>query len=208
VTRQRRSPRIGAASSYATSQTLLDRVKDQDQDAWTRLVYLYSPLVYHICKRYGVTGANADDVAQEVFPAVAAGISQHLSECNKDRSTFRSWLAGITKHKLADWHRQQERQPQAAGGSHAYARLKDSPEPEVPADCDDPSVTHSICHRALQLIRAEFEPQTWQAFWRTAVDGQSAVAIAAELTMSEAAVRKAKSRVLHRLKLEIGDLAK
>ena len=64
-----------------------------------------------------------------------------------------------------------------------------------------------MCHRALELLRGEFAAQTWQAFWRTAVDGQSAPAIAAELNMSPAAVRKAKSRVLHRLKEELGELA-
>jgi RNA polymerase sigma-70 factor (ECF subfamily) len=58
----------------------------------------------------------------------------------------------------------------------------------------------------LHLLREEFEPQTWQAFWRTAVDGQPATAVAVELGMSAAAIRKAKSRILHRLRLELGDL--
>jgi RNA polymerase sigma-70 factor (ECF subfamily) len=46
-----------------------------------------------------------------------------------------------------------------------------------------------------------------RAFWRTAVDGQSAAETAAELGMSVPAVRMAKSRVLHRLRQEMGDLS-
>ena len=60
--------------------------------------------------------------------------------------------------------------------------------------------------RALDLIRGEFEERTWAAFWRTAVEGRAAKDVAAELTMSPGAVRVAKSRVLHRLRQELGDL--
>jgi RNA polymerase sigma-70 factor (ECF subfamily) len=59
--------------------------------------------------------------------------------------------------------------------------------------------------RALELIRAEFQERTWRAFWRVVVEGQSPQVIAQELNMSPGAVRVAKSRVLHRLRLELGD---
>ena len=35
--------------------------------------------------------------------------------------------------------------------------------------------------RGVQLIRGEFEERTWEAFWRMAVDGRTAVEVAAEL---------------------------
>jgi RNA polymerase sigma-70 factor (ECF subfamily) len=55
-------------------------------------------------------------------------------------------------------------------------------------------------------VRGEFEPRTWQAFWKTAVDGRPVKDVADELGMSPGAVRVAKSRVLHRLRDELGDL--
>jgi DNA-directed RNA polymerase specialized sigma24 family protein len=60
--------------------------------------------------------------------------------------------------------------------------------------------------RALQLERNDFEPRTWEAFWRAAVEGQRPDLIAADLGAMPAAVRKAKSRVLHRLREELGEL--
>src|SRR5262245_59054250 len=51
-----------------------------------------------------------------------------------------------------------------------------------------------------------FEERTWQAFWRAAVDGQAPAVIAEDLDVTPAAVRKARSRVLHRLRQEVGDL--
>ncbi len=198
--------RSGPSGSYATSQSLLERVRGRDQEAWRRLVYIFTPLVYHVCKRWRVTGADADDMVQDVFQAVAAGIDQYHAARDGTRTPFRSWLGGIIHHKLSDRHRRLSRQPQAEGGSVAYERLQELPEPDAALPAEDLTTTNGVCQRALQLLREEFEPQTWQAFWRTAVDGQSAPAVAAELGMSSAAVRKAKSRVLHRLKVEIGDL--
>jgi RNA polymerase sigma-70 factor (ECF subfamily) len=50
------------------------------------------------------------------------------------------------------------------------------------------------------------EERTWQAFWWAAVEGQAPADIATDLARSPAAVRKARSRVLCRLREEIGDL--
>jgi len=55
-------------------------------------------------------------------------------------------------------------------------------------------------------VRGEFEERTWTAFWQAAVEGQSPADIAEDLGMTPAAIRKAKSRVLHRLRQEVGDL--
>jgi RNA polymerase sigma-70 factor, ECF subfamily len=63
-----------------------------------------------------------------------------------------------------------------------------------------------LFHRALDMIRAEFEPRTWQAFWQTTIDDRAPKDVAADLGMSPGAVRVAKSRVLHRLREELGDL--
>ncbi len=94
------------------------------------------------------------------------------------------------------------------GGSSAHERIAQVPQsPER----DDQSPREeagesALFARALALIRAEFAERTWAAFWGTAVDGREAKDVAAELGMSHGAVRVAKSRVLHRLREELGDL--
>ena len=54
--------------------------------------------------------------------------------------------------------------------------------------------------------RAEFEERTWQAFWRVTVEGQDTAEVAAQLGISANGVRQAKSRVLRRLREELGEL--
>ncbi len=64
-----------------------------------------------------------------------------------------------------------------------------------------------LFRRALQQIAGHFEGQTWQAFWRVVVDGKTAQEVAQELSMQPGTVRVAKSRVLHRLRKELGELS-
>ena len=71
---------------------------------------------------------------------------------------------------------------------------------------DDETTRSELAHRALELMKTDFETQTWTAFIRTAVDGQTAGDVAAELGMSVGAVYVAKSRVLHRLRSELDGL--
>jgi RNA polymerase sigma-70 factor (ECF subfamily) len=74
------------------------------------------------------------------------------------------------------------------------------------ADEGERHVHQQLIHRALELIRAEFTTRTWQAFWRIVVDGQQTIDVAQELSMQPGAVRVAKSRVLRRLRQELGEL--
>ena len=80
------------------------------------------------------------------------------------------------------------------------------PAADLPEDVDAEMEVDGLRWRALELVRSQFEERTWQMFWRTFVDGRSPVDVAAELGVTPAAVRKAKSRVLHRLKEEFAEL--
>jgi RNA polymerase sigma-70 factor (ECF subfamily) len=188
----------------STSLSLLERVRHQDSQAWQRLVYLYTPLVHHWCQSWGLYGPDADDVRQEVFQSVATGLANFRRERAGD--TFRGWLRVITRRKLLDHRQRRERQPIAEGGSTAHQRLEQVAQPEPDEADDPPAEVKRLYHRALELIRSQFEERTWKAFWRCAVDGRSPLEVGAEMDMTPAAVRKAKSRVLQRLKAELGEL--
>jgi RNA polymerase sigma-70 factor (ECF subfamily) len=55
----------------------------------------------------------------------------------------------------------------------------------------------------MRRVRGEVQPATWQAFWRTAVEGHSPREAGEALGMSAGAVYVARSRVLARLKEEV-----
>lgn len=196
----------GSQPSSTTSRSLLERVQSDEPAAWDQLVSLYAPLVYQWCRGWGLREQDATDIFQEVFQAVAV----HIGGFRRQRAgdTFRGWLRTITRNKVHDYFRRRGREPEGVGGSEAQAQLAELPAPQ-PAEDSSLSEQHgerALVARALELIRREFAERTWQAFFRTAIDGRSAPEVAAELSMSAGAVRVAKSRVLQRLREELGDL--
>lgn len=194
-----------ASDADGTSLSLLFKLRANDAAAWDRLVILYAPLVYYWCRKLGLPDQDAADVFQDVFQSVAAKIASFHKDQPGD--TFRGWLRMITHNKVQDHFRRQGRQPQAAGGSEANLQLSQLPFLEdVEESGDDHQAYQQLVQRALELIRLEFTPRTWQAFWRVTVDGQRPVDVAEELQMRPGTVRVAKSRVLQRLRQELGEL--
>jgi RNA polymerase sigma-70 factor (ECF subfamily) len=55
-------------------------------------------------------------------------------------------------------------------------------------------------------VRSEFEERTWQAFWLTVIDDRTPGDVSAALDMKAGTIRQARSRVLRRLREEVGDL--
>jgi len=189
-------------SSSGTSPSLLERVRTDDPAAWERLVGLYSPLVLFWCRRSGLADEDIDDVFQEVFLAVAT----HIADFKKERAgdTFRGWLRTITRSKVIDHFRRRGREPLPLGSG--IGLLADDPsEASASAVPPDQAAEQALFRRGLDLIKGEFEERTWQAFWRTTVDGRQPRDVADELGMSPGAVRVAKCRVLQRLREELGD---
>lgn len=187
----------------STSSSLIERVRSHDQDAWRRLVRLYGPLVAHWLKRASLQSADAADVLQDVFQAVAQGIGRF----RKDRpgDTFRGWLRGITRFKIADHFRRRGTEPAAEGGSDALRWLEQVPASEGDST-DDEGALNQLRLRAFELVEAEFEPQTWQMFWGVAAEGRTAQEVAESFDLTASAVRMAKSRVMRRLRQELEDL--
>ena len=193
----------------STSLSLLQRARKNDPEAWRRIVRLYGPLVHAWCRSAQLQESDLADVFQEVF-AVAA---RRLAAFRRDREgdTFRGWLRVITSNKIRDHFRARAAHPPGVGGSDALRRVADLPAADSPAAPDDDTGSaneevRGLYQRALAFLQETFEPQTWRAFYRTAVDGLPAPEVADELGMTPAAVRKAKSRVLSRLRAEYGDL--
>jgi RNA polymerase sigma-70 factor (ECF subfamily) len=191
--------------SGQTSPTLLQRVRALEPAAWERLAELYGPLIYSWCRRYGLQAPDAADVFQEVFSAVAAAIDRF--EHGASGSTFRGWLWTITRNKICDFYRRRQNEVGGVGGTAAQIQLMEIPDELMDSngDVSSHSAMSSLMHRGLEMVRAQFEPRTWEAFWRVAVEGQTTADVAADMGITANGVRQAKSRVLRRLRAELGD---
>lgn len=185
--------------------SLAVRLQDGSADAWKELVDLYGPLIESWCRRAGLAESARADVCQDILLSVYRAISRF--DPNQPGATFRGWLWTITRNAVLQARRRP--QPSGRGGSTAATRLQQIPDPldcdladEPPSSAND---TASLLTRALDQIRPGVEPQTWNAFWETAVHCRPAPDVAAELGISAASVRQAKSRMLRRLRKQLGD---
>lgn len=199
----------------ATSPSFLNGVRGRDEAAWKRFSRLYGPLVYRWLRQASLSPADAEDVLQEVFVAVAHSIGR--LEFKPGTGSFRRWLRGIAGNKLKQFFQKAADAPRAIGGSGGHRQWANLPAiaDELPSTDGEASARQSeptaipfdeeasLLHRALGLLKSDFEEQTWRAFWRMAVDGRTSVEVAEELGMSKKAVRQAKYRVLRRLRDEL-----
>src|SRR5262249_28898215 len=134
---------------------------------------------------------------------------------HKDRpgDTFRHWLRAITRNKVRDHFRRSARQAQAAGGTDAQihfsqlaAPATDPEEADAVDAHDEEGEVRQLLQGAVEQIRGQVHPQTWQAFWKVVVEGKTPEEVGEELSMRPGTVRVAKSRVLSRLRAELGEL--
>ena len=182
-----------------TRPSLLVRLRDpRDEAAWREFVDLYAPLIYHHARRQGLQDADAVDLSQEVISAVAGAVGR--LDYDPQRGSFRSWLFTVLRRKLSNWRRAQKHRPRGSGDTATHRRLEQCPAAEG-AEADwEADWQERVYVWACEQVRGDVSPATWQAFWRTAIDGQPGKQVAADLGLTVAAVYHARSRVLARLK--------
>ena len=191
---------------YETSLSLLDRLRHSPKnEAWNRLADLYAPMVRVWLRRYDVQDSDANDLVQEVLLTVSREIGSF--EHRGQPGAFRGWLKAILINRLRKFWRARDRRPEARGDSDIDARI---------AQLDDPASEMSqiwnrehdqfVLRQLLTLAEPHFEPNTWKAFCRVALEGAKPDVVAQEMGISLNAVCLAKSRVTRRLRQESAGL--
>jgi RNA polymerase sigma-70 factor (ECF subfamily) len=187
--------------SPLTRPSLLLRIRDgANREAWQQFVGLYAPLVYQFGRKRGLQDADAADLTQLVFGEVARTINR--LDYDPDRGSFRGWLLAVTRNQMYKLLSRGRRDQIPMGGD----LLDDVAAKDVDQAIWDDEYPRRLFRWATEQVRREFEDGTWQAFWRTAVDGKSAKEVGDALAMSVGAVYTAKSRVVSRLRKVIAQV--
>ncbi len=195
----------------STSDSLINQVRRLETEAWRRLSALYGPLVYRWCRQRGWQSDDAADVVQEVFRSVFQSIGQFRGGSEHSAGgSFRGWLWVITRNQLRLKARQGAGRPRAVGGTDMQLQFAECADGATVIEVEEPepdaeATRIRLLHRALELIRGDFNASTWTAFERITLHDHSISEVAAELGLTENAVRQAKFRVLRRLREELND---
>jgi RNA polymerase sigma-70 factor (ECF subfamily) len=189
-----------------TRRSLLLRLRDRDDTrAWEEFVEIYEPLLYRLARGRGLQHADAEEMVQEALVAVASSIERW--DPDPIHGSFRGWLFCIARNVTINFLTRRRPGQQGAGGTSLQLLLEGHPDPDSEAAADfEPQYQREVFHWAVRQIRAEFRPSTWQAFWKTAVDGEPISETAAALGLSIGAVYMARSRVMARIKIRVQEL--
>jgi RNA polymerase sigma factor (sigma-70 family) len=187
-------------NSPSTRVNLIVRLRDPTDDrAWQEFVEIYEPLIHRLARNAGLQQADAEDLAQEVFRAVAAAISRW--EPDPNRGSFRGWLFRIARNLIINLLENRKRNPGGTGDDRVEKLLEQCPmaDSELTALFED-ECQQQLFQWAVKRVQRQFAPSTWQAFWRTAIENQSPDDVAEALGIRVGSVYVYRNRVLLRLK--------
>jgi RNA polymerase sigma-70 factor (ECF subfamily) len=185
---------MGVMHDSGTRRSLLVRLRrdPSDPNAWAELVRHYGPRIHAWCLRWNLQEADAQDVTQDVLLKLAKA----MRDFNYDPSrSFRAWLKTLTNHALSDFLESRQRAAQGSGDSQVIDMLH-----SVEARADlllrlEEEFDRELLEEAMTRVRLRVEPQTWEAFRLTALEGLSGAEAAERIPMQVAQVFVAKRRV-------------
>jgi len=169
---------------------LVTRARNGDRQAWDALVERYAPLIWSICRRHRLDGADADDVGQSVWLQLVDQLDKV-----RDPAALPGWLATTTRRECARVLRT-VRGPHAAGYSLDAETI-----PDEQARMAEQQVLVAERHAALREAFAHLPPCCQQLIAVLIEDPPVPYAeISARLGIPVGSIGPNRSRCLDRLR--------
>jgi RNA polymerase sigma-70 factor (ECF subfamily) len=183
----------------STSESLLVRLRTHtDTDAWSRFVELYTPLLFFWARRTGLTQDDAADLVQDVLTIVFQKLTSWTYRREK---SFRGWLRTVTLNRYREIARRKKLQTEPlADGMQQIA------DPVQLESTWDAEYRQQLVFEAMQTMKNDFAPATWNALQQLVTNDRSAAEIARETGVSVWTIYAARNRLFTRLRRELSDL--
>jgi len=192
-----------ALDASNTSPTLLHEVAavPMDQEAWGRFVNRYRPKISRWVRHWGLQDADIEDVTQSVLTELAARLRRFQYDPAR---SFRGFLKKLVRDAHLDALSARRRM---VGGGSETLRLM------VGLEARDDLVRRledefdlELLEEAQRRVRQRVEPQTWDAFFLTAVQGRAATEVANQLGMRVGTVYQAKCSIIAMIRDKVREL--
>lgn len=187
-----------------TRISLLLRVRDPgDQPAWQEFINIYSPLIHRLARQRGLQEADADDLTQKVLISVAASLEKRPH--NHERAKFRTWLRRIAGNAIID-ALARAKPDRGEGGSDFMNILDQQPDSRTTEEWLEAEYQKQLFLTAAEQIRSEFTAETWDLFWRTAIQSERCEDVAEQTNRRPGSIYAARSRIMKRLRERVAKL--
>jgi RNA polymerase sigma-70 factor (ECF subfamily) len=185
-------------AELATTQLLPYLAAVGNEEAWRAFVARYRPRILRWCRR--LQADDAEEVASRVLHKLVVGLARGVYR-RRAPGTFGHWLRRVVRNEAVDFARQQRTGQPAGDILQCWAdpasvdELADELDEEFRADCER---AEQVCARA----RGRVQPQTWEVFARTYLQGEEVREVARNLGLTLSGVYKARDRVRRLLEEE------
>ena len=199
-------------TSLLTRPSLLFRVREwNDSASWEEFHRLYRRLIYGRARRSGLSHADAEDVAQDVFKRVAETIRDF--DTNPERGAFRGWLMKLTHWRIADKFKSRREfhpptlDPYDSAGA-ATSLVETLPAPPAEEDEWDREWQQHLLAAASERLARQVKPRHFQVFDLYVLQQWPLLRVTKELRVSPASVYVIGHRLKKQLKAEVEKLQK
>ena len=169
---------------------LVTRARNGDTQAWDALVQRHAPLIWSICRRYRLGGADAEDVAQAVWLRLVDQLDKL-----RDPAAIAGWLATTTRRECCRQLRA-ARRPQTA-----WPQLDAETIPDERAGTAEHELLAAERHAALREAFAHLTPRDQQLITILTADPPVPYAeISARLGIPVGSIGPSRGRCLAKLR--------
>ncbi len=196
-----------------TRPSLVGRLKDwSDEASWHEFHKTYHRLIRRTALQAGLSETDADEVVQETIVSTAKAMPGFRYD--PEVCSFKGWLRYLTRCRIADHLRKQERRlpvaepdPQPTGGTGLLER---QPDPESMSSTKewDQEWERNLFEVALDGVRNRVKPIHFQVFQLCAIKGEKPQQVARDLDINLARVYLIRHRVTSALRKQIASLKK
>ena len=194
-----------------TRSSLINRLKDTiNGESWEVFFNTYWELIFSVARRAGLSEADSQDIVQETILKVHKSLDRF--KYNRERGSFKGWLRTITRSRLTEHFKKQQRQPQTQqpreDEDDPLANLADPQGPELERIWSE-EWSRSLIQRSLASLKQQVSLKQYQIFKCHCIDEWTVKETCDALNVNAAQVYMAKQRVgkifaakLERLKQE------
>ncbi|MEM1295779.1 MAG: sigma-70 family RNA polymerase sigma factor, partial [Verrucomicrobiota bacterium] len=151
-----------------TRQSLIERLKDwEDKRSWDEFYQIYWRLIYSVAVKAGLRPDEASEVVQETILTIAKQQNREEKGYDKEKGSFKNWLLGVTRWRIADQFRKRQREQKLVvtlpdsddeRGSGMLERFADPDGPEVEKEWNA-EWNRNLTRAALQRVKNKVSPK-------------------------------------------------
>ncbi len=123
-------------------------------------------MILGCCRKLGLSDEQAEETLQAVLVRLADRMRTFIYDPSR---SFRAWLRRLVRSQVIDdWRRRRVE----SGREVQAVRLDQIPDPEEPADLDEPD--HPLLELGQKVqaaVRTRVGVETWEVFWMADIDG-------------------------------------